>query len=107
MTILAIILVTGVGALIVGFGVASAMGPTRARRYHVTSVGVLALFVLFALGLAFASSDSSSCHDCQSFFGRRVDPINFVALALNAIGWAVGTVTATSARVAGSRRVHG
>ena len=70
----------------------------RARRYHVTLLGLLALFVLFALALAFAPSDPASCRDCQSFLGRRVDPITFVALALNAIGWAVGTATATSAR---------
>jgi hypothetical protein len=90
-------IVLGGAALIVALVLAFAVGRTARRVGVVLATGLLLVALWGVLGIVLASEDQA-CHDCGRYFGKWIDPVFFLFLAFNALGWTAGSLIGAGLR---------
>jgi hypothetical protein len=79
-------LVFGGGALVLGGGIAYALGPSPRRMLGTVALGILAALGLF-LWVWLESSPTEACWECGQILGRWMSPLISVFLVWNVLVW--------------------
>ena len=93
----------GLGAGLVGLALALALGTSAKRAAILSLCGLLAIAALVVAVVVSADTDSSTCRECNDYFGHFLSPLVFASAAMNVVGWYGGV--AFGARLRGSRIV--